>query len=113
MTSIVEIYSDEIGNYRFRFMDGDRGVIAVSAEGYADKAGARNGAHGTQRHLADNRKIDIHRLRSGGYGFRLVAANNETIAVNGESYKDAVTAKNAIERLRHIAESATMVDLTD
>jgi uncharacterized protein YegP (UPF0339 family) len=57
-------------------------------------------------------KFEIYQDKSGGYRFRLKAANGEIIAV-GESYTSKSGCKNGIDSIRRNAPDAEIVDLTE
>ena len=40
MRTIIELYEDKRGEYRFRIKAGNGAIIAVSSEGYTEKRGA-------------------------------------------------------------------------
>lgn len=56
-------------------------------------------------------KSEIYNDKSGGFRFRLKAANGEVTAT-GESYKTKAAAQKGIESVKNNAQSA-VVDLTD
>ena len=57
-------------------------------------------------------KFEIYKDKSGGYRFRLKAANNEVIA-QGESYKAKTSCMKGIESVKRNAPKAKVEDLTE
>ncbi len=55
-------------------------------------------------------KFEVYQDKSGGYRFRLKAANGEVIAT-GESYKSKTSCLNGIESIRKNAPKAQIVEV--
>lgn len=58
MAAKFELYEDKAGEYRFRLKAGNGEVIATS-QGYASKAGAKNGIESVQRNAAGAEIVEI------------------------------------------------------
>ncbi|WP_439693057.1 YegP family protein [Curtobacterium sp. SP.BCo] len=58
MAGKFEIWTDAKGEYRFRLKAGNGEVIATS-EGYASKAGAKNGIASVQKNAPDADIVEI------------------------------------------------------
>ena len=83
----IEMYTDAGGEYRWRMTVGDE-IVAVSSEGYQNKADCRHAAHLMRMagHRLGKLSSDYRQNRAGKWYWVMTAENGETIAVSPQSY---------------------------
>jgi uncharacterized protein YegP (UPF0339 family) len=111
-----EVYEDARGEFRFRLIAPNNEIIARS-EGYTTKGGCMNGVDAVKRHAPDatiddqtvsdeapTGKFTVYQDSGGEFRFRLIAPNNEIIAVS-EGYTTKAGCINGINAVKKYAAS--------
>ena len=120
---LFEVYEDKAGGFRFRLKAPNHLIIAAS-ESYENLNGCMNGIEVVKRIAADapieesetkglvfRARFETYRDSGGEYRFRLIAANNEIIAVS-QGYSDPGDRLNGIESVKRNSSIAEILDLT-
>ena len=77
------------------------------------KAKGATGPTGPAYRRSYKAKIKIYRDSKGEFRWRLLATNGKIMADSGESYTDRQHCKEAVERFRNAAFSASIVDSSE
>ena len=108
MAGKFEIYKDKGGKHRFRLKAGN-GEIILASQGYASKAGCRNGVSSVQNHCKDAACFQTKKTKAG-HRFNLVAVNGRVVGTS-ETYKSEAACANGIKSVRTNAPKAKVVEL--
>jgi hypothetical protein len=120
-----EVIEDKAGGFRFRLKAPNHEIIAVS-ESYESIASCMNGIEVVKKLAADapleeyeekkglklRARFEIYTDKGGEYRFRLVAANNEIVAVSSQGYSSSSDRMKGIESVKRNASAAEVLDLT-
>lgn len=78
----VQIYSDKIGEWRFRFLCSKNGSRLRASEGYNAKVNAYKGIDSVIRNMIDDKRIDFKTNSRGKHFFTIKARNGNILAVS-------------------------------
>ncbi len=139
--SQFELYTDSSGKHRWRLRHRNRNIIADSAQGYASRQKAQQGLSAVKRDAFGAAVVDLDKVgdaddgvedadasvfveavesqatfeayedNAGKHRWRLVHDNGNIIADSGEGYADERGRDDAIEGVRHYAQSADYLKL--
>ncbi|UCD73337.1 MAG: DUF1508 domain-containing protein, partial [Candidatus Bathyarchaeota archaeon] len=111
-TGKFTVYEDAGGEFRFRLVAPNNEIIAVG-EGYTTKGGCMNGIDAVKRYAAsEEADFEVYKDAGGEFRFRLVAPNNEIIAVS-EGYTTKGGCMNGIDAVKRHAPDAEIEDSTE
>ncbi len=108
-SSVFEIYKDAAGEYRFR-LKAPNGEIILVSEGYTTKANAKKGVKSVKKNAPTNSRYQRKKASDDQYMFNLKAANREIIGTS-ETYTTSASRDYGIQRVKHYAPGAKVVDL--
>ena len=109
MAGKFEIYKDRGGKFRFRLKSGN-GEIVLASQGYASKAGCKNGVASVQKNCATASCFD-KKTAKNGFRFNLKAMNGQVIGTS-ETYTTEKACDNGIAAVGRAAKGAKVVDTT-
>ena len=104
-----EIYNDKKGEFRFR-LKASNGQNILASEGYAAKAGCKNGIESVRKNCMDDTCFDKLESKNGEPYFNLKSTNGQVIG-SSERYSSASAMENGIESVRNNAPGAKIDDL--
>ena len=117
-----QIYRDIVDKHRFRLRAPNNKIVAVG-EAYETKDGCLNGVHAIKKYCnaeiedvtvggaeVANPKFQVYKDAAEKFRFRLMAPNNEIIAV-GEAYESKVGCMNGVQAVKKYCD-AQIEDLT-
>lgn len=110
MAGKFELYKDKAGEFRFRLKASNGEIILVS-EGYAQKAGCKNGIESVRKNSTNPARFDKTTTDSGKFRFNLTSANRQVIGTSG-SYDSESGRDNGIASVGRNAPDATVDDQT-
>lgn len=98
------------GEYQFNLEVGN-GQTILSSEGYATKAGCKNGIASVKTNAPIDSRYDKRNSSNSQYYFNLKAGNGEIIGTS-EMYTTSTARDNGIESVKSNAPDAEIVDET-
>ncbi|SBV36976.1 hypothetical protein STPYR_11906 [uncultured Stenotrophomonas sp.] len=98
------------GDFQFNLKAGN-GQVILTSQGYADKAGCRNGIESVKKNSPDDARYERKTSSNGKPYFNLLAANGQVIG-NSEMYESTGARDNGIASVKANAPDATVVDET-
>ena len=98
------------GDFQFNLKAGN-GQVILASQGYADKAGARNGVESVRKNSADDGKFERKTSSNGKPFFNLLAGNGQVIG-SSEMYESEAARENGIKSVMTNAPEAALVDET-
>ena len=98
------------GDFQFNLKAGN-GQVILASQGYADKAGARNGVESVRKNSADDGKFERKTSSNGKPFFNLLAGNGQVIG-SSEMYESTASRENGIASVKANAPDAAVVDET-
>lgn len=98
------------GQYQFNLKAGN-GQVILTSQGYADKAGCRNGIESVRRNSPDDGRYERKTSSNGKPYFVLLAGNGQVIGTS-ELYESTASRDNGIASVRSNAPEAALVDET-
>jgi uncharacterized protein YegP (UPF0339 family) len=105
-----EIYRDNAGEWRWRFVHKNGNILAAASEGYTRRRDAKRSVDGIRNDL-DSAEFEVYQDNRGDYRWRLRAGNQEIVATSGEGYNDEGEANDAVERVSKYAPEADALDV--
>ncbi|MCI5080442.1 MAG: YegP family protein [Saprospiraceae bacterium] len=106
-----EIFKSESGEkFYFRLKAGN-GQIILSSQGYANKAGAKNGIESVKKNASNPDCYERKEASNGKFHFNLLAMNKQVIG-SSQMYAGKSGMENGIESVTRTAPEAEIVDLT-
>lgn len=102
--------SDKTDKYYFR-LKAKNGQIILSSQGYAGKAGCKNGIESVKTNSGDDANFERKEAANGKFHFNLVAKNKQIIG-SSQMYSTKAGMENGIESVKTNAPQATIEDLT-
>lgn len=87
------------------------GQVILSSQGYANKAGARNGIESVKGNSADDGKYERKESKDGKHFFNLLAANKQIIGTS-QMYASKASMENGIESVKTNAPKAETLEET-
>jgi uncharacterized protein len=106
-----EIFKSEKNGKFFFNLKAANGQIILSSQGYADKAGAKNGIASVQKNGSNPDNFETKVAANGKHHFNLLAANKQIIG-SSQMYASKESMNNGIQSVMKAAENETVVDLT-
>jgi uncharacterized protein YegP (UPF0339 family) len=107
-----EIYRDNAGEWRWRFVHKNGNILAAASEGYSRRRDAKRSIERIRDTVADaDEDFEIYEDNRGEYRWRLRAGNNEIVATSGEGYTERSEAQNAVERVQTYAPDGDALDV--
>ena len=98
------------GDFQFNLKAGN-GQVILASQGYADKAGAKNGIESVRKNGTDDGKFERKTSSNGKPFFNLLAGNGQVIGTS-EMYESEASRENGIESVKKNAPDATVADET-
>ena len=98
------------GQYQFNLKAGN-GQVILTSQGYADKAGCRNGIESVRRNSPDDGRYERKTSSNGKPYFVLLAGNGQVIGTS-ELYESTASRDNGIASVKSNAPEAALVDET-
>ena len=98
------------GDFQFNLKAGN-GQVILASQGYADKAGAKNGIESVKKNAPDDGKFERKTSSNGKPFFNLLAGNGQVIG-SSEMYESEASRENGIESVKKNAPDADVVDET-
>ena len=106
-----EIFQSE-NNQKYYFrLKAKNGQIILSSQGYAGKAGAKNGIESVKKNCGNDNAFDRKEAANGKLHFNLIAANKQIIG-SSQMYASKQGMENGIQSVKNTAPEAEIVDLT-
>lgn len=96
--------------YQFN-LEASNGQVILTSEGYASKAGCKNGIESVKTNAPTDSKYDRKTATNGKYYFNLKAGNGEIIGTS-QMYISTSGRDNGIESVRTNAPTASIIDET-
>ncbi|MCA9620308.1 MAG: DUF1508 domain-containing protein [Myxococcales bacterium] len=120
----VDMWSDQCGFEMFTGRDGkewfrlraDNGAKILRSQGYSSEAAAKDGIdtvvttaivardrvvdRTAGESMGNTQRFEIYESDAGGFGWRLVAANNQTVATGGELFETKEAALDSLQLVR-------------
>ena len=78
----IQIYSDKIGEFRFRFLCGKGESRLRASEGYTAKVNAFKGVDSVINNMNDDKRLDFKTNSRGKHFFTIKARNGNILAVS-------------------------------
>ncbi len=107
MAGKFEIFKDKGGKFRYR-LKASNGEIVLASQGYASKAGCKNGIASVQKNCGTANCFD-KKTAKNGFRFNLKAMNGQVIGTS-ETYKTEAACNNGIKSIARAAKGAKIVD---
>lgn len=108
---MFEIYqSDKSGDFYFR-LKAKNGQNILSSQGYANKAGCKNGIESVKKNASDDSRFERKESESGKWYFNIKAGNNQVIG-KSQMYASKDGMENGIKSVGTNAPDAEVKDLT-
>ena len=106
-----EIFNGKDGKIYFN-LKARNGQVVLRSQGYANKAGAKNGIDSVRSNCKDDSCYEIKVAKNGKPHFNLLAKNNQVVG-SSQMYASRATMRKGMASVRNVAPKATVVDLTD
>jgi uncharacterized protein YegP (UPF0339 family) len=98
------------GDFQFNLKAGN-GQVILTSQGYADKAGCRNGIESVKKNSPDDTRYERKASSNGKPYFNLLAANGQVIG-SSEMYESTASRDNGIASVKANAPDAAVIDET-
>lgn len=98
------------GDFQFNLKAGN-GQIILSSQGYADKAGCKNGIDSVKKNSTDDGRYERKVSSNQKFFFNLLAGNGQVIGTS-EMYESESSRDNGIASVKSNAPDAEVVDET-
>lgn len=98
------------GEFQFNLKAGN-GQVILASQGYADKAGCRNGIESVRKNSTDDGRFERKTSSNGKPFFNLLAANGQVVGTS-EMYESEASRDNGIASVKANAPGADLVDET-
>ena len=98
------------GDFQFNLKAGN-GQVILASQGYADKAGCKNGIESVKKNSPDDGRYERKTSSNDKPFFNLLAANGQVIG-SSEMYESTAARENGIESVKANAPDAAVVDET-
>ena len=106
-----EIFQSEKDSKYYFNLKAKNGQVILSSQGYAQKAGAKNGIESVRKNCADDNCFDKKEAANGKLYFNLMSTNGQVIG-KSQMYASRSGMNNGVESVKKTAPQAEMVDLT-
>ena len=108
---MFEIYKSE-KNEKFYFrLKAKNGQVILTSQGYANKAGAKNGVESVKKNAPDDSKYERKESSNGKVFFNLKAANTQIIG-SSQMYKSKDGLEKGIASVKKNAAEGSVKDLS-
>lgn len=108
---MFEIFQNE-GKDKFYFrLKAKNGQIILSSQGYASKAGAKNGVESVIKNATSEDSFETKESSNGKFYFNLIASNKQIIG-SSQMYASKEGMRNGIRSVMENAANSEIVDLT-
>lgn len=108
---MFEIYKSE-KNEKFYFrLKAKNGQIILTSQGYANKAGAKNGVESVKKNSGDDSRFERKESANGKVFFNLLAANKQIIG-SSQMYKSKEGLEKGVASVKKNASEGVVKDLT-
>ncbi len=115
-----EVYQDNAGEWRWRFVHRNGNIIADSGEGYASKSGAEDAVDRVTGYAPDAHVLDIgsaafeiYEDKGGEWRWRLRHHNGRILGDSGEGYNSRSAAEDGIASVKRNAPQAAIAATDD
>lgn len=108
MAGKFEVYKDRAGDFRFA-LKASNGQTILTGEAYKSKAACVKGIESVKKNSQKDTAFEVYQDKKGGYRFRLLAANKETIG-QGEAYTSKSGCTKGIESVKKNAADSEVVE---
>nr|WP_295375016.1 YegP family protein [Pseudoxanthomonas sp.] len=98
------------GDFQFNLKAGN-GQVILGSQGYADKAGCRNGIDSVKKNGADDARYERKLSTNNKFFFNLLAGNGQVIGTS-EMYESESGRESGITSVKNNAPDADVVDET-
>ncbi len=106
-----EIFKSE-KNGKFYFnLKARNGQVILSSQGYANKAGAKNGIASVQKNGSNIDLFETKEAKNGKHHFNLLSTNRQIIG-SSQMYASKASMDNGIKSVIRNSQEAEVVDLT-
>lgn len=106
-----EIFKGQNDKVYFR-LKARNGQVILNSQGYANKAGAKNGIESVQKNCGDDACYEIKEAKNGKPFFNLLAANKQVIG-SSQMYASMASLRSGIAAVKKASGGdAKVVDLT-
>lgn len=96
------------GDFQFNLKAGN-GQVILASQGYADKAGCKNGVESVKKNAPDDARYERKTSSNGKWFFNLLAGNGQVIGTS-EMYESEAGRENGITSVKTNAPTADTVD---
>ena len=103
-----EIYQGKDGKYYFRLF-AKNGQKIIGSQGYAAKAGCKNGAESVKTNAANDDRYERKESSNGKHYFNLLAANKQIIGTS-QMYATKANRDKGIEAVKRAAADAGIAE---
>jgi len=106
-----EIFKGTNDKFYFR-LKARNGQVILNSQGYANKAGAKNGIESVQKNCGDDSCYEIKESKNGKPYFNLLASNKQVIG-SSQMYASMASLKSGVAAVKKASGSAAkVVDLS-
>jgi hypothetical protein len=102
-----EIFKSEKDKKFYFRLKARNGQVILSSQGYADKAGAKNGIRSVQTHSKKDENFERKESKNGKFHFNLVASNKQIIG-SSQVYRSKQSMETGIQSVRRVAPQAVV-----
>ena len=108
---MFELFQSEKNEKYYFNLKAKNSQVILSSQGYADKAGAKNGIESIKTNCADDSKFERKTASNDKVHFNIKAANGQIIGTS-QMYASAAGMENGIESVKTNAPDAKIEDKT-
>lgn len=102
---MFELFQSENNDKYYFHLKAKNSQIILASQGYADKAGAKNGIESVKTNCADDSKFERKTAANGKFHFNLKAANGQIVGTS-QMYASEAGMENGIESVKTNAPTA-------
>ena len=106
-----EIFKSEKTSKFYFNLKAKNGQIVLSSQGYANKAGAKNGVASVQKNATSMDSFETKVAKNGKFHFNLLSGNKQIIG-SSQMYASKASMENGIKSVMRTSQEAEVVDLT-
>ncbi|TXB67573.1 YegP family protein [Phaeodactylibacter luteus] len=106
-----EIFKSENNEKYYFRLKARNGQVILSSQGYANKAGCKNGVESVQKNASNDDHFERKEAANGKFHFNLLAGNKQVIG-SSQMYASKSGMEKGIESVKTNAPEATIEDLT-
>ena len=104
-----EIFQSEKNKKYYFNLKARNGQVILQSQGYANKAGAVNGAKSVQTNCKDDKSFDRKVAKNGKHHFNLLSKNKKIVG-SSQMYASKASMENGISSVQRVAPEATIVN---